>query len=211
MGQKLDLTGQKFGKLLAVRDVGKTKFGVYNWLCECECGNTKIVRVMSLTSGNTKSCGCECAIVFKHGFATRGKKDIPEYNAWENMKQRCYDPNKTGYYAYGARGITVCERWKNSFPDFLSDMGKRPSSKHSLDRYPNYKGNYEPGNCRWATKEEQVRNTRRNVWLKYNGEKMIVSDLAFKLKIPPANLRYHLKNKTLNQAIDFFKLKVQIL
>jgi hypothetical protein len=95
-----------------------------------------------------------------HGESTRGGP-TPEYTVWALMKQRCNNPRSTAFFYYGARGIGVCERWTNSFEAFLADMGRRPSPQHSIDRYPDNDGDYEPGNCRWATKQEQQVNKKR--------------------------------------------------
>ena len=95
-------------------------------------------------------------------------KMSPERTAWHNMRQRCRNPKNPGYKDYGARGITICERW-SSFALFLEDMGPRPSDKHSLDRYPDNNGNYEPGNCAWRTMREQHNNVRNNRWITWNG------------------------------------------
>lgn len=92
------------------------------------------------------------------------------------MLQRCMNPNNKGYKNYGGRGITVCARWQNSFANFLADVGPRPSVRHSIDRHPDNNGSYEPGNVRWATSDEQTRNTRRNRWIEFNGERLILSD-----------------------------------
>ena len=116
----------------------------------------------------------------KHGHArtwTQGKVS-PEYAAWNAMRQRCRDPNSNSYHHYGGRGISVCERWDTSFANFFADMGERPSVKHSLDRYPNNNGNYEPGNCRWATRKQQHRNERRNTVVRFRGKRVALSEAA---------------------------------
>jgi len=107
--------------------------------------------------------------------ASRGVRRSPEYEAWAAMKTRCYNPRFLGYARYGGRGITVCERWRGSFEAFLSDMGRRPSADHSIDRIDN-DGNYEPRNCRWATREEQARNRVQNIFVTYLGQRMCLLD-----------------------------------
>jgi len=160
----IDITNQKFGRLTTVRRVATVKKRAM-WECVCECGNMTITAGHLLRRGDTRSCGClgpELAsqrgkILFrKHGHAVLR---TPEYRAWASMKERCLNPRHRFYSYYGGRGITICERWMLSFEKFLSDMGSRPSSKHSLDRRDN-NGNYEPENCRWATAKVQMHNRR---------------------------------------------------
>ncbi len=110
-----------------------------------------------------------------HGDATRDRT-APEYTAWTNMRHRCTSPNWPRFAAYGGRGIRVCERW-SSYAAFLADMGRRPSPKHSLDRIDN-NGNYEPGNCRWATRSQQARNMRSNHFVVIDGESATLMEWA---------------------------------
>lgn len=167
--QRRDITGQKFGRLTAQKWVGRSKHNHSIWLCRCECGNTIEVVLGSLRKSLTQSCGCLYREVFsvrnnsfKHGASTR-RKQTPEYMSWQAMKVRCENPNASNYHLYGGRGIKVCKRWRSSFPNFLADMGSRPKGK-TLDRYPDGDGNYEPGNCRWATPKQQAA-TRKNPWI----------------------------------------------
>jgi hypothetical protein len=143
----------RFGKLRIVRFTGLvTKYHNRIYECVCDCGNVKAISAMVLKNGGTRSCGCLRKI---HG-AIVGYKKTPEYRSWESMRSRCNNPNNKDFHRYGARGIKVCERW-GTFSSFLSDMGERPD-RTSLDRWPNKAGNYEPGNCRWATQREQCAN-----------------------------------------------------
>lgn len=114
-----------------------------------------------------------------HGHARQADgKASPEYAAWNAMRQRCRDKNHEFFHHYGGRGIKVCKRWDSSFEHFLADMGERPSAKHSLDRYPDNNGNYEPTNCRWATPKQQHRNERRNVLVEFKGQKIPLSEAS---------------------------------
>lgn len=142
------------------------------WKCICDCGNEVKVRASCLASGNTKSCGClQKDAVSKTGKINKGNKHrqthgmtkTPEYDAWRHMKDRCSNPNVKNYKNYGERGIIICQRWLNSFENFLEDMGPKPFPKilYSLDRIDN-DGNYEPGNCKWSTRSQQQRNRRNS-------------------------------------------------
>lgn len=161
---------KRFGKLLVIKESGRDKWGQVIWLCKCDCGNERIVTGGNLrTRGNKNSCGCVKAERFrktytKHGHTCQSKdskgrpKASREYRSWQGMKKRCYDPKHINFHNYGGRNITICDRWLHSFESFISDMGTRPPD-YTLDRIdPN--GNYEPGNCRWASWQTQARNKR---------------------------------------------------
>ena len=154
-----DLTGQRFGRLVALEPVGRDKYNGILWKCQCDCGNTRIVHCHNLTSGNTKSCGClhkEQAVALH---LTHGMSHSSEYSTWKFMLQRCENPNHKHFKYYGGRDIRVCKRW-HKFENFYEDMGQRPEGK-SIDRIDN-NGNYEPGNCKWSTPHEQMMNRRPN-------------------------------------------------
>lgn len=139
--------------------------------------------------------GCE-ANGYKHGMM-----GTLEYNSWQGMRQRCHNPNNPAYPDYGARGIEVCERWRVSFENFLEDMGRAPGPEYSIDRYPDTNGNYEPDNCRWATREEQLNNTRRNDIREYEGERLSRAQIARKVGINNRTLTYRLNSgMSLEQA-----------
>lgn len=163
-----DLTGQIFGRLTALRVAGPSEKSrsTRSWWCQCECGAHVAVASQELLRGESKSCGClkrERDQTFGHANAVHGHardlQESSEYRSWVEMRRRCTNPNSIGFKYYGGRGISVCSRW-DEYANFLADMGPKPSPKHSIDRYPNKDGNYEPGNCRWATPTEQARNRK---------------------------------------------------
>jgi hypothetical protein len=152
--------GQRFGKLSVVglhpeRDARNRN---RLWICRCECGGETLAAGSDLVRGHSTSCGCE-RNRGRHGMAKHGKVH-PLYRAWSDLNSRCSNPNHQSWEYYGGRGITVCQRWRDSFEAFASDMGARPTPRHSIDRIDNDRG-YEPGNCRWATASEQMRNRRK--------------------------------------------------
>lgn len=159
------MVGKAFGRLIVLSKADKVgRSSNAYWNTVCICGNTSVVRGDSMRDGSIKSCGClkkESAMFVKHGCSTRAVR-TPEYMAWGSMIQRCENPNNPRYPNYGGRGIKVCDRWRNSFQDFLEDMGEKPHESLSLDRINN-DGNYKLANCRWATINEQANNQRHNM------------------------------------------------
>lgn len=195
--QRIELYGRRFGRLTVGSYAGKSR-----WNCICDCGNPCVVRRDHLEKGETTSCGCRVRERMAGLTRTHGMTKTPEYSAWKSMKNRCYRTANANYMDYGARGVVVCERWIDSFENFLSDMGLRPSDNHSLER-KNVDGNYEPENCCWATMKEQNRNRRDNVHLTHNGITMVLSAWAERLSIPAGSLKNRIRRGwTVDRALS---------
>lgn len=184
IGRRLSLVGQKFGKLTVSSFHSMHKKGQCLWLCVCECGKETVLLGTTLKRGVTKSCGC----IVK---TQKGLANTSTYNIWHSMVARCHNKNSISYPRYGGRGIKVCDRWKNSFLNFLEDMGERPEKK-SIDRIDNNE-NYCKENCRWSTSIDQSKNTRRNNYLEAFGKKMIIGDWAKELGIQSATIRKRIR------------------
>lgn len=210
MGNRLNIIGNIYEYLTVIENAGSTKNKMHSLVkCLCQCGNNIIVPAAELTRGRRKSCGCK---TIKGNFNTThghtvNHSSTPEFRTWMGMKMRCYNKNSVKYYLYGGRGVTVCERWINSFENFLSDMGNRPSAKHSLDRFPNKDGNYAPDNCRWATIGEQNRNKRNNVWINYNGSEIILKDFARMLNADPKGVKGMLQKNSVDEVAAHYSKK----
>lgn len=184
---KIDLIGKKYGRLEVISQ-GETKCKpngakVIYWTCRCECGTQKDVMGEPLRDGRVKSCGCLRDETIGRLNFSHGKAKSKEYKSWLHIKYRCLNPNAAKYSDYGGRGITVCERWINSFENFYSDMGNAPSKKHTIDRI-DVNGNYEPKNCRWADPTTQSNNHRNTVRLDFHGEQLTMSEIARKINMP---------------------------
>ena len=190
------IIGQRFARLVVVRELERNRFGQRMVECLCDCGNYKKVNYGSLRNGSIRSCTClrdEVArLPTTHGHSTGGKQS-GEYTIWQLMKRRCHNPaNDSEQIHYAGRGIEVCERWRgfHGFENFLADVGPRPSAKHEIDRWPDPNGNYEPGNVRWATRAEQTRNTNSNVFITINGRTLCMADWAKEAGVTPPTIRY---------------------
>ena len=189
---KIDETDLRYGRLLVIgRELTPDTSAAY-WRCLCDCGEYTVVAGGNLRSGRTKSCGCLKSESASSRRTTHGLSGTPIYTTWVSLIQRCLNVNTSNYSRYGGRGITVCDRWhpsnENAFENFLSDMGDRPSSKHSLDRKDN-DSEYSPDNCRWATATEQANNRRSNRLFTHNGMTKTLAQWSRELGIKQATIR----------------------
>lgn len=173
-----DLTGLKFGMLTVIKEYDQRIQRKRAWICKCDCGNTYIAIGTRLTHGNVHSCGCLRYKKAAESLTTHGKSHTRLYRIWTNMRNRCNLPTSTEYKRYGARGITVCDEWSDSFQTFYDwAMANGYRDDLTIDRI-DVNGPYSPKNCRWATAHEQGRNTRRNRLLSFNGETHCITDWA---------------------------------
>lgn len=175
---RADLTGQRFGRLAVSALYGSDKNGNAKWVCRCDCGNERIVYAQSLKAAATTSCGCFAKEVVSAANIKHGMSGTNEYKAWHMMVQRCTNPKNHKWARYGGRGITVCERWL-SFENFREDMGPRTPGL-TVDRRDN-DGNYEPGNCRWATPMEQGNNRGNHRHVQVGGERLTATQASRRL------------------------------
>lgn len=192
-----DLTNHVFHRLTVIRR-GPNSQNLTRWYCRCACGKEVLCTAGALKDGRQKSCGClrtERATANAISRTTHGDRTgfltTPEYKAWRGVKERCFNPKHAKYEDYGGRGITVCDRWKYSFENFLADMGRRPGPGYSIDRKKN-NGRYELANCRWATTREQQNNKRSNHNVTYQGETHTIREWARLKNINHVTLRWRL-------------------
>ncbi|MDE2098097.1 MAG: hypothetical protein KGL39_12660 [Patescibacteria group bacterium] len=181
MSSALNLTNQKFGRLVVLR---KAKNAIRKdphtyWECRCICGKEKVLSSTHLRSGAVISCGCYNQELMAAKQWRHGKIGTPEYRSWASMRNRCLNVKGEHYHRYGGRGIKICKRWSgpNGFTNFLNDMGPKPTSKHEIERINN-DGNYEPCNCRWATRQEQMLNTSQNRRFTFRGKSLTLRQWA---------------------------------
>ncbi len=193
---KVDLQGQIFGKLTILEYAGRDKHGEAQWLCQCQCerGNETVVRGSDLRRGKTNSCGCfnrerasetHQTLIGSH----TGARSHPLYTTWRHLNDRVLNSGSDAYNNYGGRGITICQRWRrdmpNGFKNFCEDvesvLGPKPAG-HTIDRVDNSLG-YGPANVRWSSAREQSRNTRRNIWVVYRSERMVLPAFAERVGI----------------------------
>lgn len=197
-----DLTGQQFGRLTVLKQASdRCRSGNVCWLCRCSCNGETVIVVAGrhLVTGVTRSCGC---LRCPHGHARQGRESF-EHRSWRSMLRRVYGKGHPSYKHYGGRGIAVCDRsrfgedGKSGFECFLADMGPKPFPKHEIDRWPNRRGNYEPGNCRSATEEDQQNNRTNNILIAVHGETRTIAQWGRELGWP--DYRLHRRVRSLRE------------
>jgi hypothetical protein len=200
--------GMTFGDWSVIDDTPKyDKSGNKCLLVQCCCGTQSVVQLSSLRSGDSPHCiHCRCRRnrakkPDTHGHTRNAGKTL-EYNVWDGIVQRCTNPNSDSFKDYGGRGITMCDEWRNSFLIFFTEMGPKPTPRHSIDRIDNEKG-YFAGNCRWATRDEQNCHTRRSVTLTYNGKSQCLAHWAKELGMTSSAFGWRLKKGWTME--DYFK------
>lgn len=209
MGRKLiDISGRRCGRLMVVEAlVQRANNGAVLWKCVCDCGQETISPGHCLRRGQIKSCGCLKREVgaaqlklyaltgarpqYKHGEAIAGKETV-EWRTWHSIKSRCDPARPSPNPDYAARGIRVCHEWLDSYERFLSDVGRRPSPEHSLDRI-DVNGNYAPGNVRWATAKEQARNRRNSLFIEFDGLRLTLAEWAERTGLTNTTIRNRLR------------------
>lgn len=194
MGKFVDLTGQRFGSLIVIERAENTKNNKAQWLCRCDCGNLTVVQRANLKSGGTVSCGCKRK--------PHGKVHSRLYNIWRGIKQRCSNPNATGYKNYGGRGVAVCDEWLHNFQAFYDwSMQNGYAENLTIDRV-NTDENYSPDNCRWVTQKVQQNNKRTNHYITFNGETHTIREWEDKLNLKRGVVDSRLRRgKTIEEAL----------
>jgi hypothetical protein len=188
---RLTTIGPKF--LLPVGNKGEHK---PKQVCHCECGNTTVVCTPGLYRGTTTSCGCYAMDILESRNTTHGDNRSKEHQTWQRLKSRCHNKNLPDYRYYGGRGIRVCDRWLeplNGYSNFLEDMGRKPSSLHTIDRI-DVNGDYSPENCKWATRKEQCRNQTTNRLITAFGRTQCLADWSDEFGIHQNTIRHRLRS-----------------
>lgn len=196
MSNRKDYTGQKFGKLTAIKYVGKTSYGTSKWLFNCDCGNTYEAAIADVVSGKQVGCGCGR---IEHGLTKDNQKLM---QVWIDAKERCYNVNRDSYKTYGAVGIKMCDRWLNSFQNFYDDVKDLYRSGLQIDRINTF-GDYEPNNVRWVSRTQQMRNTKRNIYVIVNDRyTYTLTELCNVIKVNYKNARNWLKAGKLAEKLN---------
>ncbi len=193
-------TGQQYGGWTVILVWRKDSWGKFLYLCKCECGSIREVYERTLKDCTSWSCGCRrTAALTKHGYAPDGKPKR-EYRIYHAMKGRCNNPKRNGYERYGGAGIKVCQRWMDSFENFVEDMGRCPDG-HSIHRVDGTRG-YEPKNCIWASQKDQARNKKSNINITFNGQTMCLADWGKLLGVRQNTLMYRITNWGADKALS---------
>lgn len=193
MWSKKNLIGQKFGRLTVIEQSKNDRLGNRQWLCKCDCGNTKIIRTHDLKTGKVQSCGCLRLERLKKALTKHGQSDTKLHQVYFKMKGRCYNPKDKNYKDYGGRGIKVCDEWKNDFISFYQwAINNGYKEGLTIDRIDN-NGNYETSNCKWATMKEQCRHRRNTRWIEYNGRIQCIETWAEEYNMSRKALDYRLR------------------
>jgi hypothetical protein len=180
MKKIIDLTGQRFERLIVMQRDGVSKSGQAMWLCKCDCGNTKRIAGYHLKAGHTRSCGCLWQETIISKITIHNMHKTSTYNTWKALRQRCYNKKNPSFRLYGGRGITICKRWEK-FENFYADMGEKPKGM-TLDRRNNSKG-YSKSNCWWATYRTQANNKRCNCILTFRGRAQTIAEWGYEMGI----------------------------
>lgn len=198
-----DMSGQRLGKLTVIAFDKIDEYGKAIWTCRCDCGVIKPIQGCRLrkTYKPTRSCGCLITAGLISRSKTHGMRKSSEYTIWTDMKQRCFNPNDPYYKDYGGRGISVCQEWADSFESFYEHIGQRPSKRHTIERL-NGSGNYEPGNVKWATWEEQANNRRNSVHITHNGKTRTLSQWDREFNAPRGGVRSRLNKGITMENIE---------
>ncbi len=193
MGKLIDLTGQRFGRLVVIERAKNQKNGHARWVCRCDCGKTITTNGYDLRSGHTRSCGCIYIETLKKRSITHGLRKTKLYSVWGSMKDRCNHPSDKSFPRYGGRGITVCEEWRNDFLTFYDwAISHGYQDGLSIDRIDN-DGPYSPENCQWVTATVQNNNKRSNRRITFLGKTHTIAEWAKAVNIPWSTLRRRLR------------------
>lgn len=189
----IDMKGKRYSSLTAMRASGKAASGDIKWLFKCDCGNEFVANGYYARSGKITTCPSCAAERTRRASVKHGMSETVEFSTWTDIQTRCYNQNTKAFPDYGGRGVRVCDRWLSSFENFLLDMGTRPSAGHSIERN-DVNGNYEPDNCRWATKAEQARNKRNTRFVEINGVTKRLQDWADQTGLAASAIHLRLKS-----------------
>lgn len=199
--------GTVFNSLTYLHDVPRDSAGARTAVFRCACGAEKIMFLANVTSGKSKSCGCESRQATIARSTTHGMSRTATYRSWSHMLDRCYNPKDKRYPDYGGRGIRVCDRWAASFENFLADMGEKPAGR-TIDRIENNIG-YQPGNCRWATAAEQANNRRSNIVLRVDGMPSRIADVSDKLGLSYETMRRRIQYSKMTDDKKYSNEKIK--